>query len=123
MLFVSSFSLYAQEKSSSDLADARAAVKRNLQTTEGCQYDSVISTEFPEKFQGSMQHCTKSAGEKDLANFEIFIKIEGDGAVRKALVFPQTRVALCLREDVLKGRFSAPPKPGYWIKVEMQMVD
>src|SRR5262244_4656779 len=71
---------------------------------------------FPEKYQRSMQRCTKLAKQKDLENFEIFLQIARDGSVQKILVSPQTRVALCLRRDILKGTFRAPPSAGYWIR-------
>jgi hypothetical protein len=70
-----------------------------------------------------MQRCTKSAAEKDLANFEVLMKIGVDGGVTKAFVSPPTKVALCLREDVLKGNFTPPPKPAYWVKVEMLITE
>jgi hypothetical protein len=107
----------------SGLADARSAVKRNMQAQAGCRYDATINEEFPEKYQSSTQRCTKLAKQKDLENFEIFLQIARDGSVQKTLVSPQTRVALCLRRDILKGTFTVPPSAGYWIRIEMQITD
>ncbi|HEY1270370.1 MAG TPA: hypothetical protein VGF08_00210 [Terriglobales bacterium] len=114
--------LYA-EATSSELNDARAAVRRNLQTPEGTLYDADISEEFPEQYRRSLQQCTENTPEKELANFEVFMNVGGDGAVRRALVSPETQVALCLRQEVLKGSFSAPPKPGYWVRIELRLKD
>jgi hypothetical protein len=123
-LWLAAASLVAsQERSADTLAAARAATEKNMQTAEGRQYDIVVSEEFPEKYQESLQRCTSSAAEKDLASFQIFAKVAEDGTITRVLVSPETKVALCLRRDLLKGRFSPPPKPGFWIKVEMNMMN
>ena len=71
--------VHPKEEPKDELAGAQAAAKENLRTTEGCRYDQIISEEFPVKYQTSMQRCTKSAAEKDLANFEVLMKIGVDG--------------------------------------------
>src|SRR5215813_7052515 len=56
---------------------------------------------FPEKYQSSMQRCTKLAKQKDLENFEIFLQIARDGSVQKILVSPNA-------EHRLKGLKGEP---------------
>ncbi len=125
VLFISGFFVAgAQVRKPDDLATPRAAVERNLKTPEGCHYDEVISSQFSEQYESSMQLCTKAAPQKDLADFDIFMNVAGDGSVAKALVSPETKVATCLRGEVLrKGGFSVPPRPNYWIKIEMKITE
>jgi hypothetical protein len=122
-LLLSGSFLTAQDKTTSKLSEARAAVKKNMQSAAWCQYDAIINGEFPEKYEASMQRCTKSAIEKDLENFEIFMQIARDGSIQRILLSPETKVALCLRRDILKGKFAAPPSAGYWMRIEMQITD
>lgn len=109
------------DQRANELTAARAAVKANLRTEEGCKYDAVISAEFQQSYAPTMGRCAQSATEKDLANFELLIRVAGNGKVDKVLFDPGTKIATCLAKEVAKNGFSTPPKPMYWVHVEMKI--
>ncbi len=102
------------------LSDARAAVEANLRTPEGKAYDQQLGKEFPQKYLDAMKQCKQSAG-NDLADFWMLIKLDKNGAVKEVLLSPATKIAVCAREALLKGSFSPPPRPAYWVSIYMKL--
>ncbi len=102
------------------LSDARAAVEANLRTPEGKAYDQQLGKEFPQKYLDTMKQCKQSAG-NDLADFWMLIKLDKSGAVKEVLLSPATKMAVCAREALLKGSFSPPPCPAYWVSIYMKL--
>jgi hypothetical protein len=101
-------------------AEARAAVETNLRTPEGKAYDERLRKEFMEKQLATMKQCKKTAG-NDLESFWIFMKLDGDGAVKEVLLHPTTKMGTCARETLLKSTFSPPPRAAYWVSVYMEL--
>ncbi len=118
-LFWGSMLLLADDKPTS-LSDARAAVEANLRTPEGKAYDQQLGKEFPQKYLDTMKQCKQSAG-NDLADFWMLIKLDKNGAVKEVLLSPATKIAVCAREALLKGSFSPPPRPAYWVSIYMKL--
>lgn len=118
-LAAGSMQVLAEDKPTS-LLDARAAVEANLRTPEGKAYDQQLGKEFPQKYLDTMKRCKQSAG-NDLADFWMLIKLDKDGAVKEVLLSPATKMGACARETLLKGSFSPPPHPAYWVSVYMKL--
>lgn len=121
VLFGSLAIAYGADKPTS-LSDAQKAVEANLRTPEGKAYEDKMSKEFPEKYLGTMRQCKQSAGD-DLRSFWMLMKLGQDGAVNEVLLYPSTKLGLCARETLLKGRFSPPPHPAYWESVYMKLAN
>ena len=103
-----------------NLAEAQAAVEANVRAPEGKAYDERLGKEFMEKQLATMKRCKESAG-KVLQSFWMLLKLDKDGAVKEVLLHPETKMATCARETLLKSTFSPPPKPGYWVSVYMKL--
>jgi hypothetical protein len=116
---ICSLQTHADDKPTS-LADAQAAVEANLKTPEGKAYDERLGKEFMERHLATMKQCRESAG-KDLESFWILMKMDKDGSVKEVLLHPTTKMGTCARETLLKGVFSPPPKPAYWVGVYMRL--
>jgi len=110
---------FPQDKPAS-LAEARAAVEANLRTSEGQAYDEQMGKEFQQQYLAALRECKKSSG-GDLTSFWILMKLDMAGAVKEVLLTPTTKLGSCAREALLKGTFSAPPKPGYWVSTYLQL--
>lgn len=119
-LLLGGWRVCADDKPTS-LADARNAVEANLRTPEGKAYDEKLGKEFMEKHFSTMKQCKPSDG-KGLDSFWILMKLDKDGAVKEVLLHPETKMGTCARETLLKGTFSPPPRPGYWVSVYMKLV-
>ena len=110
---------YGEDKPTS-LSDARAAVEANLKTPEGKAYEEKMGKESPEKYLATMRQCKQTAGD-DLRSFWMLMKLAQDGAVNEVLLYPSTKLGLCMRESLLKDKFSPPPHPAYWESVYMKL--
>lgn len=111
-------SLAADERPTS-LSDAQAAVEANLRTPQGKAYDEQLGTEFPQKYMGTVHQCKQTSG--DSASFWILMKLDQDGSVKGVLLYPSTKLGVCTREALLKGKFSAPPRAAYWVSIYLKM--
>jgi hypothetical protein len=109
----------AEEKPTS-LADARAAVEKNLTTPEGKKFDEQMGTEFVSKHLGPLRQCKQTAGD-DLRSFWILLKLNTDGTAAEILLYPETKLGTCARVALLTDTFLPPPRPAYWVSVYMKL--
>jgi len=109
----------SQEKPTS-LADARAAVEKNLGTPEGKTFDEQMGNEFVSKHLAPLRQCKQTAGD-DLRSFWILLKLNQDGSANEILLYPETRLGTCARAALLKDKFLAPPRAAYWVSVYMKL--
>jgi hypothetical protein len=100
------------------LSAALDAVNANLKAAGGKQYDDAIGKEFSEKYLAGIKQCKQSA--PSLEPFDTFLKLDADGKVQEALVYPETQLANCARTTLLAGKFTRPPHNDYWINIHMQ---
>ena len=110
---------YAVEMSQR-MKSAESLVEANMQTAAGRQYDGQIAKEFAEKFADVMQQCAQSAGD-DLANFDFFVEVNPSGRIQQALPSRATALSHCLLPRLYSTIFAAPPKPEYWVKIQMNI--
>jgi len=102
------------------LKAARKAVEKNMLTAEGHQYDGKFGTEFGKKYPAVMKRCTEAAG-NDTGAFDLFLRVDEDGKVKDVLMAPATKVAVCLRQQLLQDEFPPPPGPSYWVNINMSI--
>jgi len=85
--------------------------KMNVKTAEGAKYDAEFGRQFGKRYLDTMARCTKDADGKDVAPFDVLVRLAKDGAPEEVLVHPDTKVATCLRQEVRTGKFLEPPQP------------
>jgi hypothetical protein len=102
------------------IAEAKAAVRANLQTSDGPRYDAEVAREFGERYVHTMQVCVDAAA-GNAGNFEIFMRIAQDGAVQEVITEPAAGVAGCVRQELAKDSFPPPPRPSYWVNISMRI--
>jgi hypothetical protein len=101
---------------SDGIASARAAVEANLKTAEGKKYDDEFHLKDLTAYQPQLMACAKTNTPQF---FVLYIRLTRDGTVAEILSDPPAKIALCLRQALLSGKFSRPPKPSYWVEVSM----
>ena len=99
-----------------DIAVSSAAT--NIQTAEGHQYDAQITTVFNERLTKAIEGCAARAS-KDAHRFDLFVLFNEQGSPQTFLAQPQTAVSDCLRPQVQALMFPPPPKPDYWLKINL----
>jgi hypothetical protein len=119
LLFFNDAMINAEDKPTS-LAAAATAVEANMKTPEGQAYDALISKELAKKYPPIMKACKEKA-EGEIRGFDVLVRIEKDGTVKEVLLYPPTKISQCLRETMLKDRFSPPPKPDHWVDIHIDV--
>ena len=89
---------------------------------EGKAFDEKFGEDFGAHHFGPLRQC-KSASGNDLRSFWILIKLNKEGAVKELLLYPETKLGTCAREPLLKDRFPTPPRPEYWVSVNMKLAN
>ena len=102
------------------VSDALALVDANLKTPAGKQYDEKIGQEFPARYISSVRQCKQSNPAANFDPFDLFLRLNSEGKVQEALVYPETAIAVCTRTALQSGLFSAPPHGEYWINIHLQ---
>ena len=57
----------------------------------------------------------------DPSDFDILIRVADTGKPLHILIAPETNVAKCLRGSIEAAKYPAPPRPRYWVDVEMHI--
>ncbi len=93
---------------------------QNLQSEAGRKYSDVFSKEFGAQYARRLSECLKQTGDPAAKDFEMLLKLAPDGHVEKAMVRPETKVAMCFGDLTKQAKYPAPPSAGYWQLVGMR---
>ena len=99
--------------------DALKAAEANAATTEGKAYADEVRRHFAEQHEISLKECTQTANEPEATPFRLALRVGKKGAVEQAFVRPQTRVATCFGTTAMNDHLKRPPKPGWWLVLEL----
>ena len=100
---------------------ALQSAEANEATPAGGEFDTAVGMQFGEEHANTVAGCAEGAHGKDLAKFNLVMKLDGAGNVVEALVYPETTVAKCLQAAVAHDAYPKPVHPGYWVRVEMSL--
>jgi hypothetical protein len=87
---------------------------QNLESEAGRKYGAAFSKEFGAQYAPRLSECGKKTGDPAPKDFDMLLKLAGDGRVEKALVKPETKMATCFRDLTKQTQYPAPPSAGYW---------
>ena len=93
---------------------ALSEAKTNLQSPEGHDYDRSLSAFLRQQNAIVLGRCFKSVDSPDKNAFEMVFQIAAAGEVRDARVWPETDIAVCLRDGLKVLKFPPPPRDAYW---------
>ena len=93
---------------------------QNRDSEAGRKYGDAFSKEFGAQYAPRLSECLRQTGDPAAKDFEMLLRIAGDGQVEKAMVKPETKVAMCFRDLSKQTRYPAPPSAGYWHLVSMR---
>jgi hypothetical protein len=102
----------------SSMDEIYKSIGQNLQTPDGEKYIRAFSWEFSLKNSHDVRDCLE-AGKKDPGPFDVVVQVGSDGTAQQAMIFPDTGVSGCVARRMATASFSAPPGPGYWVKVTL----
>ena len=91
----------------------------NLATPLGKAYDDKIGEFLGPKFQPLVRACVdKMQGE--VPAFSILLRLSASGRPFESEVWPILPESQCVRDSMLSIGFPPPPKPAFWIHVEIR---
>ena len=98
-----------------------AAAKKSLETPEGAAYDQAFGSAMQSQLGIQMAKCFTRTPDPDLTRFDMLVRLDATGKAGEVLMRPETNVALCFKPRIGEAVFPAPPRPDYWVHVEMEV--
>jgi hypothetical protein len=93
---------------------------QNRGSEAGRKYDEAFSKEFGAQYAPRLSRCLKQTGDPAPdTDFQMLLKLAGDGQVERAMVRPETKMAACFRDLTKPTKYPAPTSAGYWYVVDM----
>ena len=103
------------------VAVAESEATTDAASAEGKTFSDVVGQAFGREHAVTIQQCAKSAKRRDLANFDVLLRIDGSGVVDQALVTPATSLSICVQGKLTGWKISVPPRAGFWAKVAVNL--
>jgi len=100
-----------------EISAAEAAAKAGADTAEGKKFGEALGQAFGREHGSTIQRCARETKRPDLADFDLFVRVNGSGVVDQALVAPSTTLATCVRDKMPGWKIAVPPQGGFWVKV------
>jgi hypothetical protein len=99
---------------------AMKAADDNLQTSDGRKFDEQVAKAFASNYSPTVSECLKSSGDLSPVPFDMVLQVGGNGTVEQIVVSKMSRTSSCIASKLDGGLFPPPPKPDYWVKINMQ---
>jgi hypothetical protein len=112
---------YDVVRGADEAAAAEAAAKANAATADGQKFADSIGAKFGREQGRTVQECAKQSKPPDVSDFDVFVRLDGTGAVDQTVVKPPTTLAKCVGDKMLGWKTLAPPRDGYWVKVGVNL--
>ena len=100
---------------------AKSAAAADAETPEGRKFGEAVAQAFGREHGSTIQRCAKEAKRPDLSDFDLFLRLDGNGVVDQAFEEPATALATCVREKMSGWKVSSPPHAGFWVKVDVNL--
>ena len=116
--------LFGRVAAAADPFDARLAEARaNEASADGQAYAPLFFEQFGPALQQSMQRCfpVPKGANPAAAHFTIVFAVHGDGAIGRALARPRSAGTDCVLASIAGVHVAAPPRPGWWMFVDMDV--
>lgn len=100
---------------------ARNEAESNARTPAGKRYEGVLVSKLEEWLRPALVRCTKKAPPEELLSFDGLVRVGSEGKPEEVLFGPETAVARCVAPDFREATYPRPPRPSWWIKVEVRL--
>src|SRR5579884_356320 len=98
-----------------------AEAKENARTPEGQLFSYTLLSEMEKNYHQKLLDCMKSAPEYQTPFMGMLLQLSKDGTVRDVMFAARNAPAACFRPQLEKAVLPAPPKPDYWVMVQMNV--
>jgi hypothetical protein len=111
----------AGEERKADVGAARVAAEENAKTPAGQRYEAALEAALDRWLKKAVERCLQNSAKSAQSDFEVFVRVGGDGTAQEVLFGAETPVARCLEQDFREATYPRPPKPSWWIGVEVRL--
>ena len=98
-----------------------AAAKENVNTPEGQLFSHALVAEMEKRYHQPFLDCVKASPGYTAQGVGMLVELTKEGAVRDVLFSSAYAPAGCIRPLLEKAFLPNPPKPDYWVLVQMDM--
>jgi hypothetical protein len=98
-----------------------AAAKENVKTPEGQLFSQALVAEMEKRYHQPFLDCVKTNPDYTAPGIGLLVELTKEGAVRDVLFSRADAPTGCFRPLLEKTIFPNPPKPDYWVLVQMDL--
>jgi hypothetical protein len=100
---------------------ARSEAESNAKTPAGKRYEGVLVSKLEDWLRPALQRCARDESREELVSFDALVRVSEDGKAEETLFRPETAVARCVAPDFRDATYPHPPRPSWWVKVEVRL--
>jgi len=99
---------------------ARAEAEQNVKSPAGRRYEGVVIGQVDEWLRPAIRRCLEKLPKEELVSFDGLVRVAEDGKAAEVVFGPETALARCVAPDFRDAGYPRPPKPDWWIKIEVR---
>ena len=100
-----------------------AAARENVQTPEGQAFTSVLTANLEKNYHQKLIDCLKNVPGFSAPAVSMLMQVTKEGAARNVMFSPPDMPATCFLPQLEQAVLPAPPKPDYWVIIQMTVKD
>jgi hypothetical protein len=99
---------------------ARSQAEENVRSPAGRRYEGVVIGQVDGWLRPAIRRCLRDLPKEELVSFDGLVRVGAEGAAEEVVFGPETALARCVAPDFRDAAYPRPPKPAWWIKVEVR---
>jgi hypothetical protein len=99
---------------------ARAEAEQNVKSPVGRRYEGVVIGQVDEWLRPAIRRCLEKLPKEEIVSFDGLVRVAEDGKPAEVVFGPETALARCVAPDFRDAAYPRPPKPDWWIKIEVR---
>lgn len=99
---------------------ARAEAEQNVKSPAGRQYEGVVIGQVDGWLRPAIHRCLKDLPKEELVSFDGLVRVGAEGKAAEVVFGPETSLARCVAPEFRDADYPRPPKPDWWIKIEVR---
>lgn len=100
-----------------------AAAKENGRTPEGQLFMSALTADLEKRYHQKLMDCMKQVPDFALPSISLLLEVTKNGVIHDVMFAPDTTPSACFRPQLEQAVLPTPPKPDYWVIVQMTVKD
>jgi hypothetical protein len=99
---------------------ARAEAEQNVKSPAGRRYEGVVIGQVDEWLRPAIRRCIERLPKEEIVSFDGLVRVDEGGKAAEVVFGPETSLARCVAPDFRDASYPRPPKPDWWIRIEVR---